>query len=407
MPLTDTRIRAAKPLDKPYKITDGGGLHLEVRTNGKKLWRYRFRLNGRENVFAIGDYPNKLLVTARAERDEARKLVKQGINPAHDRRLRRLKTSHAAKQTFEAVAKEWAEEHASERNWSKSYSDTVTGVLEQELFPHLGPLPIREIKAAHLLPILRAIQKRGARTVAARARFICAEIWRYAVVTERADGDVATPLRDAVRMPLAKHHPHLKRGELPEFLVALANYPGRRETAMALKLLLLLFPRPNELLRAPWSEFDLDEAVWRIPAARMKMRNDHVIPLPTQAVELLRGLKVFTGEYVYLFPHRDDRKRPMTDAALRQALRLMGYRGRLVPHGFRGTASTALNEMNYRSEWIESQLAHTEGNSSRAAYNHASYIDQRRQMLQEWADLIDQLTKPQSTLVLGRFARAA
>ncbi len=213
---------------------------------------------------------------------------------------------------------------------------------------------MRQIKAAHLLSALKAIEKRGAVTVAARARFLSSEIWRYAVATLRADNDLAASLRGAIRMPAHEHHPSLKRNELPAFLAALANYSGRKETATALKLLLMLFPRPGELLGAAWTEIDLDGALWRIPAQRMKMGEEHLIPLPTQAVELLRGLKFLTGDYPHLFPHRDNRKRPMTDAALRQALRALGYSRKLTPHGFRATASTALNEMGYRASGLKS-----------------------------------------------------
>ncbi|MSQ58802.1 MAG: DUF4102 domain-containing protein [Betaproteobacteria bacterium] len=396
MALTDTLIRNAKPIAKPVKLADGSGLHLELRPTGSKLWRYRFRLHGKENVFALGEYPALSLADARQARNDAKSLVKQGINPADQRKLDRLQATHASRETFEAVAKEWAENRAVESKWSDSYRQGVNRVLEGDLIPALGSLPMRQIKAAHLLAALRGIEKRGARTVAAKARFLSSEIWRYAVATLRADSDLAASLRGAVRMPEHEHHPSLKRDEIPAFLAALNNYSGRKETATALKLLLLLFPRPGELLGAAWAEFDLDAALWRIPAERMKMGEEHLIPLPTQAVDLLRGLKFLTGDYPYLFPHRDHRLKPMTDAALRQALRVLGYSRKLTPHGFRGTASTALNELGYRGDWIEKQLAHEESKRSRASYNHAIYLEDRRNMLQGWADLIDEMSDPNS-----------
>lgn len=407
MALTDTRIRNAKPQAIPAKLPDGGGLHLEVRPTGSKLWRYRFRLHGKENVFAIGEYPALSLADARKARDVAKSLVKQGINPAHHRKLDQLQAAHASRETFEAVALEWSETRAVESKWSDSYRQGVKRILEGDLFPAFGELPMRQIKAAHLLAALRGIEKRGARTVAAKARFLSSEIWRYAVATLRADSDLAASLRGAVRMPDHEHHPSLKRDEIPAFLAALRNYSGRKETATALKLLLLLFPRPGELLGASWAEFDLDAALWRIPAQRMKMGEEHLIPLPNQAVDLLRGLKFLTGEYPYLFPHRDQRHKPMTDNALRQALRILGYSRRLAPHGFRATASTALNELGYRGDWIEKQLAHGERKRSRASYNHAIYLEDRRNMLQGWADLIDEMTKSISKVVPRRFGQAA
>ena len=398
MPLTDTRIRSAKPQATPVKLTDGGGLHLELRPTGSKLWRYRFRLHGEENVYALGEYPVLSLADARKARDDAKSLVKQGINPAGQRKLDRLKATHASRETFEAVATEWADSRAIESKWSESYQQGVNRVLKGDLFPAFGNLPMRQIKAAHLLVALKDIEKRGARTIAAKARFISSEIWRYAVATLRADSDLAASLRGAIRMPEHVHHPYLKRDEISAFLGVLRNYSGRKETATALKLLLLLFPRPGELLGAPWAEFDLDAALWRIPAQRMKMQEEHLIPLPRQAVDLLRGLKFLTGDYPYLFPHRDYRHKPMTDNALRQALRILGYSRKLTPHGFRGTASTALNELGYRGDWIEKQLAHEERKKSRASYNHAVYLEDRRVMLQGWADLIDQMSHPDSNV---------
>ncbi len=407
MALTDTRIRAAKPQERPVKLADGGGLHMEVRPTGSKLWRFRFRLHGKENVFALGEYPAVSLANAREARDEAKGLVKQGINPADQRKLDRLKATYASRETFEAVALEWAENRAVEARWSESYRQGVKRILESDLFPAFGNLPMRQIKAAHLLAALRDIERRGARTVAAKARFLSSEIWRYAVATLRADSDLAASLRGAVRMPEHEHHPSLKREEIPAFLAALGSYSGRRETATALKLLLLLFPRPCELLGAAWAEFDLDAGLWRIPAQRMKMGEEHLIPLPRQAVNLLRGLKFLTGDYPYLFPHRDQRKKPMTDSALRQALRALGYSRKVTPHGFRSTASTALNELGYRGDWIEKQLAHEERKRSRASYNHAIYLEDRRKMLQGWADLIDEMEMNEKRVILGNFGQRA
>jgi integrase len=407
MALTDTHIRAAKPKDRPFKLVDGGGLHLEVRPNGSKLWRYRFRIHGKESVYAIGQYPDTSLADARKARDEAKQLVRHGLNPVHHRKLERLKAAHDSEATVEVVAREWVTRQQVEAGWSKSYSDDVTRILERDLFPSLGFLPIKDVKPAHLLRALRAIEQRGALTVAARARYIASEIWRYAIATLRADSDIAASLRGAIQMPVHAHHPSLPLDQIPAFLSALKNYSGRKETAIALRLLLLLFPRPSELVEAPWIEFNLEDAIWRIPAARMKLGRDHIVPIPRQGVQLLRGLRLLTGEQAYVFPHRDDRSRPMTAAALRQALRSLGFSKKLTPHGFRATASTALNEMGFNGDWIEVQLAHLDSNRSRSTYNRALYLENRAVMLQAWADLIDTMSNPHPNVVVGKFQRAA
>jgi integrase len=422
MALTDTRIRSAKPAPKPFKLTDAGGLYLEVRPTGSKLWRYRYRLYGKENVYALGEYPKRLprveseeeaaqrraggvllLAEARQERDRCRALIKQGINPAHQRKLQKLKAAHASRETFEAIASEWVDTRAKE--WSQSYRKGVARILNDDLIPALGALPMRNIKPPHLLAVLKRIERRGASTVAAKARFLASEIWRYAVATLRADGDLAATLRGAIRMPEHVHHPALKRDEIPAFLSALERYSGRPETVIAFKLLLLLFPRPGELLGATWEEFDLEGALWRVPGQRMKMRQEHIVPIPRQAIELLRGLQFVSGHRKHLFPHRDyPEDQPMTDNALRQALHVMGFSRKLTPHGFRATASTALNELGYSGDWIEKQLAHEERNRIRAAYHRALYVEERRGMLQAWADLIDGMTKGGNIVPINRMA---
>jgi len=391
MALTDTHIRTIKSRPQPFKVTDGGGLHLEVRPTGSKLWRYRFRLHGKENVYAIGEYPAISLAEARKARDDAKNLVREGLNPAQNRKLDRLKATLASRETFRAVAEEWVESRAVESKWSDSYRHGVKRILEGDLFPAFGNLPIRQIKAAHLLAALKSIEKRGALTVAARARYLSSEIWRYAVGTLRADSDLAASLRGAVRMPSHEHHPSLKRDEIPAFLAALGNYSGRKETATALKLLLLLFPRPGELLGASWAEFDLDAELWRIPAQRMKMGEPHVVPLSQQALEQLRELHSITGGNRLLFPNLRRPRTCMTGTTMNRALERMGYGGHFSAHGFRATASTLLNEMGCRPDVIERQLAHAERSKTRAAYNQASFLAERTAMMQQWADYVGAL----------------
>lgn len=389
MALTDTRIRTAKPAAKPFKITDSAGLHLEVRPTGSKLWRYRYRIAGRENLYALGEYPALSLAEARSERDKARKLVKQGIHPSHNRQALLVTQVAENANTFEAVGREWVERNKGK--WSDYYLKQVEGFLRTDVYPYVGQLPIRSVSAAHILAILKRVEKR-APTVALLLRQWCSAIFRYAVSTLRADVDPCFALKGAISKPKVEHHKPLSRNEIPKFLDALAKSGGYRTTVIALRLLLLLFVRPIELRASTWSEFDLDGAEWRIPPERMKMRELHIVPLPKQAVDLLRELKELTGGRPLLLPNYRRPKTFMTATTLNRALERMGYGGgRFTSHGFRATASTILNEMGFRVDVIERQLAHKERNQSRASYNRAEYLAERREMIQTWANYLDSI----------------
>lgn len=393
MPLTDARIRTTKPGIKPLKLADGGGLYLEVRLSGKKLWRYRYRIADKENLFALGEYPEISLAEARTEHDKARSLVKQGVHPSHNRQAERLSTHLANANTFEAVAIEWISKKAG--RWTPYYRRQVENFLGADVFPYIGKLPIRSVTAAHLLEIIRRIEERGAATVALLVRQWSSAIFRYAVATLRADSDPAAALRGAIHRPKVEHSKPLTRGQIKDFLDALEKYGGYRTTVIALRLLLLTFVRTVELRKALWSEMDLENAEWRIPAERMKMREPHIVPLSRQAVVLLEELQTYTGGRGLLFPNYRRPKDCMTATTVNRALERMGFNGRgsigFSAHGFRATASTLLNEMGYRSDVIERQLAHAERNKVRASYNHAEYMDERKAMMQEWADLVDAL----------------
>lgn len=395
MPLTDARIRTTKPGGKPLKLADGGGLFLEVRPSGKKLWRYRYRIADKENLFAIGEYPEVSLAAARVEHDKARSLVKQGIHPSHNRQVERLSTQLANANTFEAVANEWISKKAS--RWTSYYQRQVESFLGADVYPYIGKLPIRSVTAAHLLEIIRRIEERGAATVALLVRQWSSAIFRYAVATLRADSDPAAALRGAIHRPKVEHRKPLTKGQIKDFIGALDKYGGYRTTVIALHLLLLTFVRTVELRKALWSEFDLDNAEWRIPAERMKMREPHIVPLPKQAVELLRELHTHTGGRGMLFPNYRRPKDCMTATTLNRALERMGFNGKdsigFSAHGFRATASTLLNEMGYRSDVIERQLAHAERDKVRASYNHAEYMAERKAMMQAWADYLDALVR--------------
>lgn len=388
MALTDTRIRTAKRARKPYKLTDSGGLHLEVRPSGAKLWRYRYRIAGKENLFALGEYPALGLADARTERDKARKMVKQGIHPAHNRQALLVAQVAENANSFEAVALEWIAQRKAK--WTPYYLSQVERSMKADVFPYVGTLPIRSVTAAHLLEIVKRVGKR-APTVSLLLRQWCSAVFRYAVSTLRADGDPTVALKGAIHRPKVEHHKPLVRADVPDFLKALEKAGGYRTTAIAMRLLMLTFVRTGELRAAEWSEFDLNRAEWRIPAGRMKMREPHIVPLSAQTVELLRELHTLTGGQRFLFPNYRRPKTYMTGTTLNRALERMGYLGRFSGHGFRATASTLLNEMGYRPDVIERQLAHKERNAVRASYNQAQYLEERRQMMQAWGDYIDSL----------------
>jgi integrase len=404
MPLTDAKIRNTKPGDKPIKLTDGGGLYLEVRMTGAKLWRYRYRIAGKENVFAVGEYFNDKrgghisLDDARGERDKARALIKQGIHPAHNRQAARLATNAENANTFEAVAREWIAKK--KQGWTPYYLRQVERFHETDVFPYVGNLPIRNVTAAHLLEIVRRIEGRGAETVALLVRQWASAIFRYAVATLRADADPAAALKGAIHRPKVKHHKPLSRDQIADFVKALDSYGGYRTTVIALRLMLLTFVRTVELRAAHWTEIDLDRAEWRIPAERMKMREPHLVPLSRQSIELLRELHTYTGGRGFMFPNYRNPKTCMTATALNRALERMGFNGKdsigFSAHGFRATASTILNELSFRPDVIERQLAHTERNKVRASYNQAEYLNERRVMMQQWADLTDEMAKSES-----------
>jgi integrase len=404
MPLTDAKIRNTKPSDKPIKLTDGGGLYLEVRATGAKLWRYRYRIAGKENVFAVGEYFNDKrgghisLDDARGERDKARALIKEGIHPAHNRQAARLATNAQNANTFEAVAREWIAKK--KQGWTPYYLRQVERFHETDVFPYIGNLPIRNVTAAHLLEIVQRIEGRGAATVALLVRQWASAIFRYAVVTLRADTDPAAALRGAIHRPKVEHHKPLSRDQIADFVRALDSYGGYRTTVIALRLMLLTFVRTVELRAAHWAEIDLNRAEWRIPAERMKMREPHLVPLSRQAIELLRELHTYTGGRGFMFPNYRNPKTCMTATTLNRALERMGFNGKdsigFSAHGFRATASTILNELNFRPDVIERQLAHAERNKVRASYNQAEYLEERRAMMQQWADLTDEMAKSES-----------
>jgi integrase len=397
MPLTDTAIRNAKPREKSYRMFDSGGLYLEVSTGGGRCWRWKYRVAGREKRLAFGTYPAVSLKVARQRRDEARAQLAEGIDPGAARKAARL--SQAGRETFEAVAREW---HAKfDPSWVPSHSVRTLRRLEADLFPWLGNRPIAELKAPELLAALRRIESRGAVETAHRAKQICGLVFRFAVATGRAERDPTGDLKGALAKPKQRHHASITDPKrVGALLRAIDAYEGSFTTKCALRLAPLVFVRPSELRKAIWDEFDLDAAEWRIPGYRMKMREQHVVPLSRQAIDILRELQPKTGGGIpakpnaprYLFPGARSRERPMSENAVLAALRRMGYsKDEMTGHGFRSMASTLLHEQGWNHQAIERQLAHAERNAVSAAYNYAEHLPERRKMMQAWADYLNSL----------------
>lgn len=395
--LTDAHCRAAKPKEQLYRLNDFRGLYLEVKPNGVKAWRYRFKLAGKGSWFALGDYPSVSLAEARDKCEEARKLVKQGINPVQNRQVERIKREQDSANTFEAVAKEWL----ALKDWEEVTKRRRLDMLQRVVFPSIGKMPVRQITPAHVLDILSKTAKRGAPTVAAEAKRTMSGIFELAVATLRADNDPVWPVRKALPANKTQHKTALTTAQIGKLLNDFDNHRCGYQVNFCIQLMWWTLARPSEAAEAEWAEFDLDAALWAIPARRMKARREHVVPLPTQAVDMLSRLHAISGDRVHLFPGRDDRSRPMSAHSIRQALKVLGWSGTYSPHGTRTTGSTRLNEMGYRADAIEAQLAHAEPNSVRRTYNHATYLEERRDMMQAWADKLE-IWKRESTGEVSR-----
>ncbi|UTH76359.1 integrase arm-type DNA-binding domain-containing protein [Chromobacterium sp. IIBBL 290-4] len=386
MALTDLAIRQAKPQDKPYQLADGESLYLEVSPSGGKLWRFRFRFQGKAGILALGKYPAVGLSDARQKAHEARVQLAQGINPSQAKKEAKVVAQIAATNAFELVAREWHEKQLD--RWTPDHARRVMDSLEIDAFPDLGKLPVPDLTAPLILNTILKIEKRGAVETAQRVLQRISAIIRFAIQTGRATDNPAVNLVGAIRAKKVEHRPALPRGELREFYRRLAAEPLYIPTRIAMHLLMLTFVRPGELRAARWEEFDEERAEWRIPAERMKMREPHLVPLSRQALELLKELRPLTGKSALLFPAVTDLKKPMSENTLGYAMGRMGYKGTATPHGFRALASTVLNEEGFDPDIIEKQLAHAERNKVRAAYHRAEYLEDRRKIMQWWADFL-------------------
>lgn len=390
--LTDLEVRKAKPRAAPYKIKDARGLHIEIRPIGTKLWRYRYRFAGKETMLSLGEYPDVSLDDAREARDKARKMVKAGVHPAQQRKLETIQRQYEGANTFAVIAVEWLDKNKS--HWSPRTYAQRKRLLEREVFPVIGALPIRQVQAnpALVLSILQSLEKR-APSFATIAQQAISSTFRHAIATLRAESDPIPALRSAIKIPQTKHKTPLTEAEIPDFFKALETYEGSYQTKAAVRLLWWTWARTNELLKAKWIEFNYDKAEWRIPGQRMKKRTvtDHIVPLVPQALEQLKSLQLITGNSEFLFPNRKSLRKPASDGLVWKAFDSMSYTGKFAPHGIRTTGSTILNEQGFNGDWIERQLAHHDRNETRATYNGAKYLESRRAMMIHWANYIEGL----------------
>ena len=389
--LSNLLIQKTKPQVKTTRLSDGRGMYLEIAPSGGKWWRFKYRIAGKERRISLGVYPDIGLAEARDRREEARKMVAMGIDPAEQRRQEKATLIADTVNTFEAIAREWFATFSPK--WVLTHSSKVKVRLENDLIPWLGTRPIRSITAPEILENLRRIAARGAEETARRALQDCGRVFRYAVATGRAERDPSRDLSGALAPRTVKHLASITEPTaVGALLRAIEGYEGHFPTRCALRLAPMVFTRPGELRMAEWSEFDFEKSEWRIPAERMKMREQHIVPLSRQAVSILRELQSRTGEFKYLFPGVRAACRPMSNNTVNAALRRLGYsKTEMTGHGFRSMASTLLNEQGWNRDAIERQLAHGERDTVRAAYNYAEHLPERRRMMQSWSDYIEHL----------------
>lgn len=404
MTLTDIKVKTAKSADKDYKLSDGKGLFLLVKKSGSKYWRMKYRIDGREKLLAIGVYPDTSLASARKACNTAREQLTQGIDPSQHKQASKAARKNAVANNFEAVAREWLTRRGKK---SESGDKRLLNMLEKDLFPHLGKGPIGDITPPELLRALRRIEGRGAIETAHRAKQYAGQIFRYAVATGRCDRDPSADLTGALKVPIKSHFPAITNPrEVGALMVAIHDYQGTPPVKAALKLSPLLFCRPGELRQMEWPEVNFGEKRVELPAEKMKIKEPHIIPLSTQALSILEELYLLTGRGRYVFPSARGASRPLSENGVRTALRSLGYTNeQMSPHGFRAMARTLLDEvLEFPVDWIEHQLAHAVRDANGRAYNRTKHLKQRREMMQRWADYLDELRmQTASGVVIGSF----
>ncbi|WP_294826330.1 tyrosine-type recombinase/integrase [uncultured Gilliamella sp.] len=388
--LTIKAIDSAKPKDTPYKLPDFEGLYLYIMPSGTKSWRYDYRFNGKRKTLTIGKYPYISLSDARNEKDLARQLLAHGKDPCLERKKSALLANVKNDNTFKSIAIEW---HSSKKStWSKKYANEIISIFERDIFPYIGNEPISKIKPLEMLTVLKAIESRGALEIAKKARMRCGEVFRYAIITGRAEVNPTAELSSAMAKTQSKNFPFLATdAEMSEFLTALRGYSGNILTRYATLLLIYTVPRTVELLTLKWSNINFEQKLATIDEDVVKKDRVHLIPLANQAIEILKFLQPITGHGEFVFPNRNHPSKPMSNGAILHVIRRLGFANRASGHGFRHQFSSVLNEHGFNRDWIEKQLNHEEG-TVRGIYNHAQYLEGRREMMQWYADYIDSLT---------------
>ncbi len=402
--LTDRAIINLGAKEKPYRVSDGGGLYIEVRPDGSKYWRQAYRVGGKQKTIAHGVYPAVSLKEARKKRDEAKQALADGFDPGQQRKVEKLTAVLSAANTFEAVALEWQEQHA--KRWAPITANKIKTALQTYAYPFIGALPLADVTPAAILAMLRKVETAGRHETAHRLRSWCSQVFRYGVLTMRCERDPAADVKGALKTSKSIHRAALPASDLPAFLRKLNDPAVRMEyrTRLALRLQVLTFVRPGELRAAAWSEFDTEKGEWRIPAPRTKMKDEHIVPLSSQAVAIVEELKKLTGRYTLVFPCVGKPDKPMSENTLCAALQT-GLGFPVTAHGFRATATSTLLELGWPAHVIDRQLGHRERKQVFGAYSHmAQYIEERRKMMQAWGDHLEALERGAMVIPFDRSA---
>ncbi len=389
MVLTTLQIKNAKEKAKLYRLADASGLCIEIKPSGSKLWRYRYRANGKQLMIGLGKWPEVTLEQARKKRDEAKAQLADGKNPSLERKAQKLRRMAEGENTFERVARSFIAIKA--KGLNPHYAEQTITRMEQYIFPKLGALPITEITTPDVVRVIEKIGEAGTVETAHKIKRLISQTFRYAVRRGMCQYNPAADLWGILPPSEEKHHPCIPPAEMPELLRKMADYNGDPLTVAAIHLLALTFVRTGELIGARWEEINLAKAEWHIPKERMKMKRPHIVPLSKQAIAILKGLQPLTGDKEHVFHSQRGKSKHISNTAVLMALRRMGYQGRMTGHGFRTMASTILNEQNYKADWIERQLAHEDGDKVRSAYNRAEYLLERKKMMQDYADLLEKM----------------
>lgn len=389
MKLTNITCKNSKPSDKPYKLFDGAGLYLEVMPNGNRYWRFKYRMHGKENRISLGSFPDVSLVDARERHRQELKRINEGIDPSLERQKKKRLSSIEAARTFEAVAREWHSRY--EARWTKRYSESLLRRLDQNLFPEIGNVPVDQLTAPDVVTCLEKIEARNAHEMAKKCQHLCGQVMRYAVQTGRIKYNFMPDLKGCLVGRSAVSFASITPDELPDLVKVIEHNKARlyRQTILAIKLMLLTFVRTSELIGAKWNEVNFEKAEWVIPAERMKMKREHIVPLSSQALEILSELKQMNGKREHVFPSIPRPRKPMSNNTILFGLGRLGYKYRMTGHGFRALAMTTIKErLGYRHEIVDRQLAHVPKKAVDKAYDRAQFLSERCAMMQHWGDYL-------------------